>query len=194
MNVLGLDTTGTACACALVTQSTILGHKSEAIGRGHAERLAPMVKEMLSESGRSISDINQIAVCTGPGSFTGLRVALAFAKGLALPRNIPIIGLSSLTVFAAQQDPMREKSFSAFTDVKRGEVCFQRFDKGAALSSPQTLKREGLDLSHAKELKGAISTPIMAWMSMGLSPQDYPAAPLYSRAPDAKLPGGITPK
>ena len=79
MIILGLDTTGKACACALVDEGRIIAQKSEGIGRGHAERLAPMVDELLTQAGVKITDIDQISVCTGPGSFTGLRVALALS-------------------------------------------------------------------------------------------------------------------
>ena len=67
MVVLGLDTTGEACACTLVNEGAIIAQKSEVIGRGHAERLAPMVDEVLSEAGLKVTDIDKIAVCTGPG-------------------------------------------------------------------------------------------------------------------------------
>lgn len=193
MIVLGLDTTGSACACALVNNGNVLAQKSEMIGRGHAERLAPMVHQLLQEARHKVSDIDQIAVCTGPGSFTGLRVALAFAKGLALPQKTPLIGLSALEVFAAQQDPLQNKDMTVFTDVKRGEVCLQRFNSGLAIGAAQTLKRDDADLCGATEISGSISVPIMAWLSIGKHPDDFPAAPLYSRPPDAKLPGGLTP-
>ena len=109
MRILGLDTTGAQCSVALVDAAKVLAYKSEKIGRGHAERLAPMVAEVLSDAQIDISEIDQIAVCTGPGSFTGLRVALAFAKGLALPRSIPVIGISALEVHAARHDAAQEK-------------------------------------------------------------------------------------
>ena len=193
MIVLGLDTTGGACSCALVDDGRILAHISEPIGRGHAERLAPMVAELLAAAAKTVSDIDQIAVCTGPGSFTGLRVALAFAKGMALPRRIPVIGLSALHVHAATLDPEGAKDMTVFTDVRRSEICIQSFAAGRPVAAPHTVKHANTDLADAVEFSGAISTPIMAWLSMDIAAADYPAAPLYSRAPDAKLPGGITP-
>jgi len=197
MIVLGLDTTGADCACVIVTPKRILSYKSETMGRGHAERLAPMVQECLIEAGLSPADINRITVCTGPGSFTGLRVALAFAVGFALPYDIPVMGMSSLEIYAAQIDPKSETNFTVFTDVRRGELCYQFFDAGQAIGSPLTDKA---DVVHARltghkthELTDCISVPIMAWRSMDLAPQDYPAIPLYSRPPDAKLQGGKNP-
>lgn len=75
MIVLGLDTTGAHCSACLVKDDQVLGHISEKIGRGHAERLAPMVAELFEKTGVSTADVDRLAVCTGPGSFTGLRVA-----------------------------------------------------------------------------------------------------------------------
>jgi len=109
MRILGLDTTGPHCSVALVDTAKVLAYKSEKIGRGHAERLAPMVQEVLAEAGLSAKDVDKLAVCTGPGSFTGLRVALAFAKGFALPRKLPVVGLPSLAIWAAQTDPEAQK-------------------------------------------------------------------------------------
>lgn len=199
MRVLSLDTTGAYCACALVDAGRILGQASEKIGRGHAERLAPMTQEMLSGAGAALADIDQIAVCTGPGSFTGLRVALAFAKGLALPRKIPVIGMSALEVHAARMDPQLARRIAVFTDVRRGELCFQIFENGLALTPPLTEAADEAQSfiaaqdAHISELKGPISTALLGWLSMEASSQSHPAEPLYSRAPDAKLPGGIDP-
>ena len=199
MIVLGLDTTGKACACALVDEGLILARKSETIGRGHAERLAPMVDEVLANAGLKIANIDQITVCTGPGSFTGLRVALAFAKGLALPRKIPVVGISALEVHAARHDPENTRRIIAFTDVRRGELCFQLFENGLALTPALT---ETADEAHRFmaaqnaeifELIAPVSAAMLAWLSIGLSQKSHPAEPLYSRPPDAKLPGGIDP-
>ena len=199
MIVLALDTTGQACACAFVDEGRILAAKTEAIGRGHAERLAPMVQETLAQSGLRISDIDQIAVCTGPGSFTGLRVALAFAKGLALPRKIPVLGLSALEVHAARHDPEKNKRVIAYSDVRRGELCYQMFENGLPLTPALTetaeearafMRAQDADI---QELTGSISAPLLAWLSLDAARETHPAAPLYSRPPDAKLPGGIDP-
>lgn len=200
MIVLGLDTTGKACACALVDEGRIIAQTSEDIGRGHAERLAPMVKSLLFKAGVKITDIDQIAVCTGPGSFTGLRVALAFAKGLSLPRKIPVVGLSALEIHAARHDAAQEKRIIAFTDVRRGELCFQLFENGLALTPALTEKAdEAHEFMRAQdaeivELTASVSPALLAWLSIDASPASHPAAPLYSRPPDAKLPGGIDPQ
>ena len=184
---------------ALVDTAKVLAYKSENKGRGHAERLAPMVAEVLAEAGLSAKDVDKLAVCTGPGSFTGLRVALAFAKGFALPRKLPVVGLSSLAIWAAQADPEGKKKVISIADVKRGELCWSAVFHGQAAEGSVTQKTEEAramitklnpDIILEDEI---VDTRKLAWMGAELSPADYPAAPLYSRGPDAKLPGGIAP-
>lgn len=192
MIILGLDTTGPRCSAALVDGSHILAHKSEAIGRGHAERLAPMVSELLSLGAISPKHIDRIAVCTGPGSFTGLRVALAFAKGFALPYRTPVLGLSSLHIYARMLDPEGVKTQTLYTDVKRGEICVQHFIDGQPDAPARTQSGDAVPTG-ATAFTGSISTPVLAWIAADLNAADYAANALYARAPDAKLPGGVTP-
>ena len=199
MIILGLDTTGPYCSVALVDTAKVLAYKTENIGRGHAERLAPMVQEVLAEAGLTAKDVDKLAVCTGPGSFTGLRVALAFAKGFALPRKLSVIGLSSHAVWAAQADPEGQKKLVSIADVRRGELCWSAVFHGQALEDAVTQKAEDARSAIAKLNPDIIledeivDARTLAWLGAELSPADYPAAPLYSRGPDAKLPGGIEP-
>jgi len=199
MRVLGLDSTGSYCTVALCDTGKVLAYKTENIGRGHAERLAPMVQEILSEAGLRSSDVDKLAVCTGPGSFTGTRVALAFAKGFALPRKLPVIGLPSLAILTAHYDPEGQKNIVTTVDVRRGELCWAAIFKGAVVQAPITQPEEVARKTIAK-LKpdniiedGVVDGRILAWLAADLSAADYPAVPLYSRGPDAKLPGGLDP-
>lgn len=200
MRILGLDTTGAYCSAALVDTAKVLAYKSEKIGRGHAERLAPMVAEILEQAELTAHDVDKITVCTGPGSFTGLRVALAFAKGFALPRKLPVVGLSSLALWAAQADPEAQKNLVSVADVRRGELCWNAVFKGSLIQEPITQPAEEtraaiaqLDPDVVLE-DNIIDARILAWLGAELLPANYPAMPLYSRGPDAKLPGGIEPK
>ncbi len=196
MKVLALDTTGAACSVSICDAGSVLAHISETIGRGHAERLAPMVSEALKAAGLTPKDIDKLAVCTGPGSFTGLRVALAFAKGFALPRKLPVIGVSSLELWARQHDPEGRGKIVSLSDVRRGQICWAMFDEGRQVSAPITQESEAARARIAGLAPGALiedapnDTRILAWFGADCSPQDYPAAPLYSRPPDAKLAGG----
>jgi len=197
MIVLGLDTTGAECSVSLVNDAQVLAHISETLGRGHAERLAPMVAEALDAAGLSPDQIDRVAVCTGPGGFTGLRVALAFAKGFALPRGLPVIGMDALALTHMPAEPETLRHSVPYKDIRRNEVMFGVYagtaplvtdhpKKGTLAEAKAQAERRQLDLIEV----GPIDTRILAWLAHDADPAQYPAEPLYSRGPDAKLPGG----
>ena len=100
MLLLAIDTAGPVCAVALARAADggpeILTRIEERIGRGHAERLMPMIEEALTCAQKSFDDLDRIGVTIGPGSFTGVRVGVAAARGLALALDIPAVGVGSL--------------------------------------------------------------------------------------------------
>ncbi|MDT8326359.1 MAG: tRNA (adenosine(37)-N6)-threonylcarbamoyltransferase complex dimerization subunit type 1 TsaB [Roseovarius sp.] len=93
--VLGFDTSAAHCAAALLSGDTVLASRSEDMGRGQAERLMPLLQEMLAEGGATWADLARIGVGIGPGNFTGIRISVAAARGLALALDIPSIGIST---------------------------------------------------------------------------------------------------
>lgn len=200
MLTLGLDTTGKDCSAALVDEGRIIAHQSDPIGRGHAEHLAPLVQKMIFNSGRNIKDISRVAVCTGPGSFTGQRVALSYAKGLALPRKLPVIGISALEIWAREADPEQTKLVVSVADVRRGELCWAAWKNGKSVISPvthKTIEAEVMIEALNPDIvvrDAPISTILLAWLAQHETPETAPASPLYSRAPDAKLPGNASSK
>lgn len=201
MIVLGLDTTGPDCSVSIVDEAIFLAHISKNIGRGHAEILAGMVAEAFELAQLKPNDVDRLAVCTGPGSFTGLRVALSFAIGFALPREVPVIGIDALTLAHQQSAPQQDKTTLVFKDIRRNEVMFATYSGFTCLggNSPRTgtksdARQEAEHFRAPMTEVGAIDTRILAWLAMDLDPADYPAEPLYSRGPDAKLPGGISPR
>jgi len=195
MIVLGLDSTGPQCSVSLVDEASVLAHDARNIGRGHAEVLAGMAADLFAAAKITPADVDRLAVCTGPGSFTGLRVALSFAKGFALPRSLPIIGIDALEVTARGLDPVGDQKLAVSQDVRRGEFFFAVFEKGRTLSPPRAMLQGELE-QQARDAQidtihdVRVDTRILAWLAMTCDPEDYPAEPLYSRGPDAKLPGG----
>ncbi len=104
MRVLAIDTTLEACSVAVIDTADVHGrhaHESLPMQRGHAEALMPLVARVLDRAQLNFSNLDRIAVTTGPGSFTGLRVGIAAARGIALAAGKPAIGLSTLAAFAA---------------------------------------------------------------------------------------------
>jgi tRNA threonylcarbamoyladenosine biosynthesis protein TsaB len=140
MLLLAIDTAGPNCAAALaradVGESVILSHREERIGRGHAERLMPLIDAVLQEARASYADLERIAVTTGPGSFTGVRVGVAVARGLALALGIPAVGIGSLDALALPVTRSHVRGTAvAVLDAKRGEIYARAQDlaSGAVL-------------------------------------------------------------
>src|SRR6478672_10396180 len=103
MLILAIDTALDACAAAVLDTdaSKIIAQESRAMKRGHAEALMPLIARVMKESGIGFAVLDRIAVTTGPGSFTGLRVGLSAARGIALAAGKPAVGLTTLTAYAA---------------------------------------------------------------------------------------------
>ncbi len=95
--------------------------------KGHAERLAPLVQEVLAQAGKKISDLDRIAVTVGPGSFTGVRVGLAFARGLAIGQPLKVAGVTTLEAIAAGVVSHADTVRVVLIDARRGQVYGQIF-------------------------------------------------------------------
>jgi len=217
MRLLVLDTTGPACCVALREPGQADIVCVEEMARGQAERLAPMVEEVLAEAGLNPRDLDRIGVTTGPGSFAGTRVGVAFARGLALATGADVVGISNLAWWVNKKARQHAGIVISTHDARRGDVVLQSFRQGIALSEPETF-----DTAAARENVRAIATrdapdtvmmlvgsalPILdrgedsgRWPESDLTtlldraeqampPFDLPK-PFYARPPDAKLPGG----
>lgn len=213
MIVLGLDTCLNACSVAVLDGETVLASASEAMARGHQERLAPMAQAVMADARLPFSRLQRIGATVGPGSFTGLRVGVAFAKGLASALGVPAVGIGSLEALAAEAPGL----VAAVIDARRDQLYLQVFDDGHALMAPDVLpvgtaaaRLAELAMGRALTLVGS-GAPLLAEAAPGahiLTPEGCdarivarlaagrpaaPIRPLYLRAPDAKLPGGIDP-
>ncbi len=122
---LALDTSLDACTLALVQDDVIVGQAQEILGKGHAELLPQLLEALLQQT--SYPSVDSIAVCVGPGSFTGLRVGLAAAKALALAWNVPVLGASSLEAVAHLARSEHAGPLLVAHDAKRGQVFTQCF-------------------------------------------------------------------
>lgn len=147
-----------------------------AMERGHAEHLFPMIEAALEEAGAGYSDLTKIAVCTGPGSFTGVRIGVAAARGLALGRGIPVVGVTRFEALAAEADgpvTVRLKG-------RGNTVYLQDFGPdGQALGVPETGTGAAMD---------AVPDPaIIARLARDRGAGPLPA-PLYLRGADADPP------
>ena len=122
--ILGFDTSAAHCAAALVCGDKVLAQAELAMAKGQAEALLPLLERVLAEAGKGWGDLDALAVGTGPGNFTGIRLAVSAARGLALGLNIPAIGV---TIFDARAHDLPRPLIVA-EDARRGEVYVQTFD------------------------------------------------------------------
>ena len=126
MKILAVDTGLGACSCAIIDGERVLAHRFIAMERGHAEALAPMVRATLATTTLDWSALDRLGVSTGPGTFTGQRVGLAFMRGLRIALKRPLIGVTTLGAMAAQaMAEMQSAAAVAIHDARREEVYFE---------------------------------------------------------------------
>jgi len=201
MTVLVIETATAACSVALLDGDRIVAARHELVGRGHAERLVPMIGEVLDEAGENRADL--IEVDCGPGSFTGIRVGLAAARALALAWGVRISGFSALALIAATA----KEDVGVAISGGHGELFVQRFTHAplAAVDALQSLRPEAAAQAIADDLVlGSGAEALVAARGAGRAKEAFPNAadarllpqaltalpptPLYGRAPDAKIP------
>jgi tRNA threonylcarbamoyladenosine biosynthesis protein TsaB len=136
--ILAVDTCLAASSIAVLDGDVVRAARSEPMTRGHQERIAVLAREVMGEAGVTFPGLTRIAVTVGPGSFTGLRVGLSFAKGLATALSIPCVGINSLEALAATADA--SGFVAGVLDAKMGQVYLQVFDGGKALMAPDALE------------------------------------------------------
>lgn len=213
MVVLAIDTSESHCSAALMLADGSASHKMEDIGRGHAERLIPMIEELLEEAGLVYGDIERIAVVTGPGTFTGLRIGLSVARGLALTLGVPCIGVMSLMALAAESLSLDPRPSHVLVKGRGGQVFFQSYDQlddtaipiavqdavnvdleiaaSAMAAMPGTIVGSGIALLDDVPAgcrvaeRVAVNPVILARLSAGMEPAKNPPEPTYLRQADA---------
>jgi tRNA threonylcarbamoyl adenosine modification protein YeaZ len=216
MRVLAIDTALEACSVALLDTAQPDGavHESQPMTRGHAEALMPMIARVFEHAGLEAKAIDRIAVTVGPGSFTGLRVGIAAARGIALAAGKPAIGLTTLAAYAA---PLIAANVAApvvsAIDARHDHVYLQVFGAGgltlvkprvvgiadavrASLGGPPRIVGTGADMlarawPTGEQRPVSIDnkrSPDITWVArLGVAAADTgaPPKPLYLRPPDA---------
>lgn len=212
--ILAIDTSFGPVGGALLTLTgdVVASFEADNPAGTQAETLPPRVAEMFAAAGVSFKQLDRVAVTVGPGAFTGVRVGLAFAKGLRLATGAAILGVTTLECLAAQAArAVPGHAAGVAIDAKRGEVYAQAFDASAApltdgaavavgdaaalfreaLTPPFVLTGSGaalLGLDARIVEAGRVDTILLARRMALADPARYPATPAYLRAPDAKLP------
>ena len=122
--LLAFDTSAAHCAAAVLCGDRIVASRFDAMEKGQAEHLLPMLENLLAEAGLAWRDLTALAVGTGPGNFTGVRIAVAAARGLALSLGVPAIGVTTLEARAYGLP----RPLAVVEDARRGEIYLQEFD------------------------------------------------------------------
>src|SRR5262245_19066575 len=139
MRVLAIDTALDACSAAVLDtdRGAIVANETVTMTRGHAEAIMPLIARVMDQAGVEFSELDRIAVTTGPGSFTGLRVGIAAARGIALAAGRPAIGLTTLSGFAAPHIAADDtKPVAAVIDARHEHVYLQVFGPGGRTVVP----------------------------------------------------------
>ncbi len=217
MRVLAIDTALEACSAAVLDTENggVLARESLPMARGHAEALMPLIARVMSDARVEFTELDRVAVTVGPGSFTGLRVGVAAARGIALAAAKPAIGLTTLAAFAAPHISADDTTpLLAAIDARNEQVYMQLFGQGGrTLVAPRlTTLRDVARLaaggparivgSAARIIQSAwpaserppilveaTSAPDIDWVAhLGAAALETSASPkpLYLRAPDAQ--------
>lgn len=224
MIVLAIDTALDYCAAAVLDAGamTMLAQETLQMKRGHAEALMPLIDRVMKASGLPYSGLDRIAVTTGPGSFTGLRVGISAARGIGLAANKPVVGLTTLSAYVTPQvAENQEQPIIAAIDARHDHVYYQVVaGNGATLIRPavapieetfaaarfgalrmvgnaaQLLADRWPKQAPAPALVDAQPGPDIgwvAWLGAATEPGAAPPKPFYLRPPDAKPKAGYTP-
>lgn len=217
MRVLAIDTALDACSAAVLDsdRAAIVASETLSMRRGHAEAVMPLIARVMDRAAIEFGELDRIAVTTGPGSFTGLRVGISAARGIALAADKPAIGLTTLAAFAAphiaEDDAL---PVVAAIDARHDHVYLQVFGSGgrtlvapkiaslreavrAALSGPARIVGSGASLIAAAWPKGEPppamvdqrGAPDIGWIAQLAAVAGKVSGspkPLYLRAPDAQ--------
>jgi tRNA threonylcarbamoyl adenosine modification protein YeaZ len=146
MNVLAIDTSANLCAACIydADEGIVRGRSVLDIGKGHAEHLMATIATALEAAGLGYPDLGRIAVAIGPGSFTGVRVGVSAARGLALALKIPAIGVSTLEALAVEaRTAFPDRAVAAVIDGRRGDLYLAGYDcEGEPLREPAAVSIE----------------------------------------------------
>lgn len=217
MLILAIDTALDACSAGVLDTraARIVAHESLAMRRGHAEALMSLIERVMGASGLDFSDLARVAVTTGPGSFTGLRVGLSAARGIGLAAQKPVVGLTTLAAYTAPRVAADGDSpVIAAIDARHGQVYFQIVDGEGATLTPPRLAPVAEAIAAAPRETGpclvgnaaaalaecwpadhpppvavdgqpAPDVAWVAWLGAAVRPEAAPPRPTYLRAPDA---------
>jgi len=220
VTVLAFDCAGRGCSAAVLAQGRVRAARSEPMERGQAAALLPLIEATLADAGIGLGEADLLAVTVGPGAFTGVRIGLAAARGLALAAELPLVGVTSFAAVAAAVPVERQagRTLAVALDSKRAEIFLQCFAADGAALDPGALvpldQADGFVPPGPVLVAGDAAERLMPFL-FGRGERDAqaelpdpadiarvalarwrpgerpePPRPLYLRAPDTTLPRG----
>lgn len=167
MRVLGIDTSANRATVALLDSGKLVATREHAEPKQSAERLLPLIAELLADAGWSRASLDRLGVAVGPGSFTGLRIGIACAQGLALGLSIPLVGVTSLRAMARAVPDDVPGRRCAVLDARRAEVFVAVHDSGPG--AQEVLPARALPVASARATLEAELSAAPIWIGSGLS-------------------------
>lgn len=199
MKILALDSCGSSCGVAVAADGVVLARAEERMLRGQDGRLMPMIVETMKKSGLDFAGLDRVAVTRGPGSFTGVRVGLAAARGIGFASKKPVVGLDRFSIYRSLRASMSQ-NILVVIDSKRAELFCKFYPLNAAPHDACMMTEEQI-LAFLKdhpvpERVGDRDTPnediLSACIDLAaqadLQDPDFLPRPLYIRAPDVTFP------
>lgn len=212
MRILAFDTTTSACSVAIWLDGNTIGSYHDAMVHGQAEALLPAIEKTMADAKTSYDDLDRIAVTVGPGSFTGVRVGLATARGIGVATGLPIVGVLTTEVIAAETLDTSDTPIAVAIDARRAEIYLHCFDsQGNTQTEPECLLPEAVAKaigdgawvlagdcaerviphcgpSVTQGTPSVANATVLARIAAARPIPDSPPSPVYVRPPDAIVP------
>lgn len=168
MKVLGIDTSSMATSIAVIEDNKLICEYTVNTKKTHSQKLMPMIENMLMMSDLKIKEIDMIAICIGPGSFTGLRIGMATAKAIAHVNNLPIVGVNSLEILAANMD-LCDKKICSVLDAQRNQVYTGKY----SFENGKLIELCNVDVVEIETLIDELSVTDEEWIIVGEAVYKY---------------------
>lgn len=187
---LAVDTASDILSVALMEGQEVLGYRESSTPQAQGEQLFILTQELFDELHLSPSSLTGVGVCVGPGSFTGVRIGLAAAKGLGLALNIPVMGATSFEVFAEGL----EKPATVILDTKKNSFWVQSFDAdGQAVSPVSLLSAEEIQRHSFSFVVGSGATRVAELTGCSVVSKKYPSSVAVGRIVAGRLDNPLPP-
>ena len=168
MKVLGIDTSSNATSIAVIEDNKLICEYTVNTKTTHSQKLMPMIENMLNMSDININEMDMIAVCEGPGSFTGLRISMATAKAIAHVNKLPIVGVNSVELLAGNMN-LCEKKICSILDAQRTQVYMGQYK----FDNNKLVELKGVDVVEIDELIEELKNTNEEWIIVGEAVYKY---------------------